>query len=477
MVSIINMLETLPSAEALNEGTPIGYSDYADSQITVCIPYVLRSRHTHVIGRPGTGKTSVLEQMILHDVGRKIGVVVLDPHGDLINRLLRQIPEDAVDRTIYMDPGDPEHITIWNPFHHLPGDDPGRVADDMVEVFKSVVKDWGDRLEHIFRNIFFALKSQPNCTLLDAYNLLRTKTPASDALRARFIETIDNEPARNFWAYDFDKFRNEDFSPPRNKLSKLLLTGTVSLMLSQPDSAFNLREVFNQGKILLVNLSHLGTQVRGVLGSFMVALSRQEALHRSRIPEQERFESHMYCDEAHHFLTDAIEDVLAEARKYNIGMTLAHQWIGQFGHSKAAALSNVGSTLIFNVDRNDAQHLTKDLLGKVTLDDLAGLPDYHAIARVQQHVVRIHTIAPAVIQGDGHKAAILERSHRLYCKPRAEVAALVRKRSQVSSDIGLRAAPSTETRVRERHDCPVPPPISRENSATNRDDGFTHDSF
>jgi hypothetical protein len=272
MVSIVNMLETLPSDEALNEGTPIGFSDYADSQITVCIPYDQRTKHTHVIGRSGTGKTSVMERMILHDVERKVGVAVLDPHGDLIDRLLRLLPAEAVERTIYMDPGDPDWVPIWNPFDHVPGDDAGRIADDMVDVFKSIVDGWGDRLEHILRNIFFALLSLPRCTLLDAYNLLRSKTPASDELRARIHQSIDNEPARNFWAHDFDKYRNDDFSPPRNKLSKLLLTGTVSLMLSQPESAFQLGDVLNHGKILLVNLSHLGTQVRGILGSFLIAL-------------------------------------------------------------------------------------------------------------------------------------------------------------------------------------------------------------
>jgi len=421
------MLETLPSDGSLNHGTPIGYSASAGSENVVCIPYLARCEHTHLIGRLGAGKTSVMEGMILDDVHRGVGLVILDPDGDLCERLLLLLPADAVERTIYLNPGDPGWIPMWNPLGPVATHKAGLDVDGMVYAFKSVVEGFGDRLEHILRNIFFALLSLPGCTLLDAYNLLRSGTKASDELRSRILQRTDNELARNFWAHDFDKFRNDDFSPLRNKLGKLLLAGPASLMLSQPENAFHLGEVMNEGKILLVNLSRIGAQVRGIVGSLLLSQFCQETLRRSEIPVAERREFHLYCDEAQHFATDLLLDLIAKARRYDVGLTLAHQNMRRFDPREHHALSSVVSTIVFAVDQADSENLTKDLLGMVRTEDLIAQPDHNAFARVGQQVVRIHTHKPPDITGTGHRDGIIERSRRLYCKPVAEVVATIRR--------------------------------------------------
>ena len=199
-------------------------------------------------------------------------------------------------------------------------------------------------------------------------------------------------------------------------------------MLSQPESAFHMGEVMEQGKILLFNLSRIGSQVRRIVGALLLSLFCQETLRRNEIPVAQRRESHLYCDEGQHFATDSLVDLISEARKYKVGLTLAHQSMRQFHHATGDALSSVGSTIIFGVDRADAESLTKDLGSKVTAEDLIAQPDYHAIARIGQQVVRIRTRCPAEIVETGHRSQIIERSRKLYCRPTAEIVAAIRRR-------------------------------------------------
>lgn len=410
------MLDTLPYDGKLNKGTPIGYADIAGTPSPVCIPERARPRHTHLIGRPGTGKTTLLERMILDDISRGVGLAVLDPHGDLCERLLCLIPEEAVERTIYLDPGDADWVPLWNPFGLGSDYKVGDVADGMIEVFKSFVDNWGDRLEHILRNLFIALLSRPGITLLDAADLLRPRGSRFEVLRRRFEEAVRDPSVLEFLQIELGNYRNEELSPPRNKLSKLLLAGTVSHMLSQPVSAFHLSEVMNKQMILPVNLAHIGSQVRGITGSMLISLFRQETLRRSGMRASQRRPFHIYCDEAHRFVTDSLEDMLTDARKYNVGMVLAHQYMRQFTRSQGDALSSVGSRLVFAVDETDAEFLRKDLLGLVRTEDLIAQEDFHAVARIGRNVVRIRVPAWEALPGNGHRDRILERSRTRYCK-------------------------------------------------------------
>ncbi|MBU0717247.1 MAG: type IV secretion system DNA-binding domain-containing protein [Planctomycetes bacterium] len=320
-----------------------------------------RRCHTHVIGRPSMGKSLLLEHMVLADVAQGAGVAVIDPHGDLVERLLDLLPESAIERTIYFDPGDRKWVPIWNPLQPIPGQDLARTADDLVAVFKSFVMHWGDRLERFFREAFFALLHLPGSTLLDVSTVLRNTSDESKQLREEILQVVDGEEPRQFWKDEFGQYKKDDLGPPKNKLSKLLVGGTVSLMLSQPDSAFGFRQIMDEGRILLVNLANLGSEVREVLGCLILSLIHQTALGRSSASVADRRQFHIFCDEAHRFMTDALDDLIAETRKYRVSLTLAHQYLGQFGPGRADALSSTGSTIIFNVDQRDAGRLTRAL--------------------------------------------------------------------------------------------------------------------
>jgi len=175
----IDTLDTLSlTSNNLSEGTRIGTCHIATEEKPVCIPQKIRARHTHLIGRPGTGKSTLEEHMIIDDIKSGDGVAVLDPHGDLSQRLLELIPEEYVDKVIYFDPSDPYWIPIWNPMQKIPGQDIGRITDDLVGVLKSFVSGWGDRLEHILRHCIFALLHLSGSTLCDIAHLLRSTSKA-----------------------------------------------------------------------------------------------------------------------------------------------------------------------------------------------------------------------------------------------------------------------------------------------------------
>ncbi len=261
-----DLLDTLAtSSNHPLEGTPVGTFNIANEEYRMRISQKIRIRHTHVIGRPSMGKSTLEEHMVLDDIREGHGVAVLDPHGDLVERMLGLIPEECIDRVIYFDPSDPDWVPLWNPMQKVPGQDIGRMADDLVGVLKSFVTGWGDRMEHILRHSIYALLHLSGSTLLDIADILRTGSKESETMRRLILEVVENEEARNFWKHDFNTYRPDEFAPPKHKLSKLLVGGTVSLMLSQPQSSFNFRRIMDDGSIFLGNLSKIGTEVREIL--------------------------------------------------------------------------------------------------------------------------------------------------------------------------------------------------------------------
>jgi len=356
---------------------------------------------------------------------------VIDPHGTLVERLLALVPKEHADRVIYVDPGDPDWVPIWNPLQCRSALGPHRIADDLLGAFKSFMQGSGDRLEHLLRHALLALAQLPGTSLLDVSNLLRQKSSESEQLRDLIVKTTDSEVIRQFWAHDFKGYVGADIHPPQHKLSKLLTSGTASLMLSQTDSSFDLGEVMDTGKILLVDLSRLGTETRSILGCFFLSLLYLTALARRKPPSAELRPFHVYCDEAHMFLTDAIEDMIAQTRKYGVSLTLAHQYRRQFtDQHKADALSSVDTTVIFNVHASDARNLVQGLQGLVEVDDLITLDRGQAIARIGTHVVRLRTIAPRKIPEANCRDLIIQRSRERYCKQTPEVQRAIRRRHE-----------------------------------------------
>jgi len=425
------LLETLPPDASLFEGTCIGTCERADAKLRVCIPDELRSRHSLLIGGTGTGKSTLIEHTVIQDLLRGHGVAVIDPHGTLVDRILCFIPKEHVGRVIYLKLSDPDWVPVWNPLQCRSAFGPHRIADDLVGAFKSFVDGWGDRLEHLLRHAILALAHLPGASLLDVSDLLRQKSVESEQLRSLIAKAVDNDVIRQFWAHDFKRYGAADLNPPQHKLSKLLTSGTASLMLSQSDSSFDLGEIMDKGYVLLVDLSNVGTEVQSILGCFLLSLLYLTAMARRASPGEQLLPFHIYCDEAHRFMTDAIEDMIGQTRKYSVSLNLAHQYRGQFEQRrKADALSSVGTTMIFNVNALDAQHLIRGLRGLVEVDDLIALEVGQAVARIGTHVVRLRTLDPLKAPEVNYRDLIVQRCRERYCRPMREVQRAIRRRGE-----------------------------------------------
>ena len=432
----IDQVETLTVllGSRLSEGTPIGTITVAGQESVVCIPEELRFGHAHLIGKPRQGKSTLKENMIIDDIRKGHGLAVLDPHHDLAERVLSLIPEEAIDRVIYFNPSDPDWVPLWNPMQKIPGQDIGRITADLIGVLKSFVSGWGDRMEHLFRQSIRGLLHLQGTCLRDVYDIL-CKSDDIKEIRDLVLEVAQDGMARRFWKDEIGEYRSDELGPPKNKLSKLLLSNTtVSLMLSQTQSTFNFRRIMDDGMIFVADLSpSLGKELTQAIGGFIVALMYISALSRSDMPRERRRPFHIYLDEAPKFVTDTLEEIITEAPKHGVSLTLAHQFLRQFDTKKIDALGSVGTTIVFNVDSRDAGYLSKDFRNKAKVNDFINLERGEAIVRCGTEIAKIKTLGPLEIPEKNFKDRIIAESRRKYCMPASEVRRMVEQRRERAS--------------------------------------------
>lgn len=432
----INVIETVPvENQDIQEGTPLGTYKHLGETHKVCIPLHMRTKSTHIIGRPGMAKSTTMAHMILDDIQRGTGVAVIDPHGDLVKDLLLCIPQKFIKKTVYLDFTIQGQVPIWNPLHRSRGQDIIRTTEDIIAALKTVFRSgWGDRMEHLLRHGIFALSHLPGSTLQDLSQLLfkrdRKSSIRDEPLLMHILEVLDNEVARSFWQHHVWNYDSQAFDPPKHRLDKVLLSGKVALMLSQPDCLIDFRQIMDEGKICLVNLSLIGREVMEVLGCFILSLLHLTSLGRGDVQAGHRKSYQIYVDEAPRFVTDTMEDLIAESRKFGVGLTLAHQFLSQFGTVKIDALSSVGTTIIMNVDRKDASYLVKDLGEKVEVNDLINLKLGEAVVRIFTDIVKIETLGPLKIPEKNYKEEILRYSLSQYYRSEKEVKESIKRKNE-----------------------------------------------
>ncbi|MBT62932.1 MAG: hypothetical protein CML13_06935 [Puniceicoccaceae bacterium] len=418
------------------QGTVIGSTRIAGRDHPVAIDPLLRERSVHILGGSGSGKTTVMQHMVLQDIEEGCGLVYIDPHGDAVRELLSYIPDKHLDRVIWFDPNSPNLIPAWNPLALHSQTNLHRLADDTLASIERVSRDWGDRLGMILRNgLLGLLQSKPEpVTLMDLYHLIRADSPQGKTLREMIVSGCEDETVRNFWKHDFLKdYKRGDLAAPKHKLDKLLGGGGIQLMFSQPESRINIREIMDGGKILLVDLSTVGEETRRILGSFLLTQHMITAFGRSTIPYAERRPFGIYIDECHLFTSiDAIENLITQARKFRIRLTIANQFLRQFGRvSQIDALSTVGSTILGRLDKNDASYFAKDFQGKVKPEDIVSLEPYRMFARLDTSICKIATHPlPEPVRRD--ITSIIESSYKQYYRPASEIRARASKQEAYS---------------------------------------------
>jgi type IV secretory pathway TraG/TraD family ATPase VirD4 len=289
----------------------------------------------YVLGKTGTGKTTLLKNMIISDINDGNGLAVIDPHGDLIEDLLNFIPKKKIKDTIYFNPADIEFPIAFNPLENVHPDHRHLVASSLISVFKKLWKEfWGPRMEYILRNAILTLLEYPGSTLLDLKTILIDKE-----FRNKVLTKTSNPQLRDFWYKEFEKYsaylRAEAISPIQNKVGQFLCTPLTRNIFAQEKSSFNFRQMIDSGKIFLVNLSkgRIGEDLCSLLGSMIITNLELAALGRTDIAEPKRRPFYLYVDEIQSFLTLSFADMLSEARKYGLNLILTNQYLAQLDES------------------------------------------------------------------------------------------------------------------------------------------------
>lgn len=365
--------------------TPIGITNWRDTNQPFFIKDSDRFGHIYVLGKTGTGKSTLLLNMTLSDIEKGKGLCVIDPHSDVVEKLLDCVPEHRISDVLYINPTDTEYPIGFNPLKSVPLKFHNLIASGLISVFKKIWSDsWGVRLEYILRYSLLTLLEYPDATLLDINPLL-----TNQAFRKEVLKHVSNEHTRSFWFNEFDTYTKshkiDAIAPILNKVGVFHSNTILRNIFGQREQKFRMLDIMDRGKIMLVNLSkgELGEDVSTLLGSILVTTFQLAALYRATVPEANRKEFYLYIDEAHSFITLSFMDILAEARKYKLSLFLSHQYIEQL-HEKvrSAIFGNVGTMIAFRVGASDADYLAKEFYPTFSIEDFIKLPRFNMYVKL-----------------------------------------------------------------------------------------------
>jgi CxxC-x17-CxxC domain-containing protein len=407
-----------------------------------------RRRHMYIIGKTGMGKSNLLENMAIQDVRNGKGVCVVDPHGEFAEKMLRVIPPSRINDVVYFNPADIEFPVAFNILEAVDEDKKNLVASGMMGVFKKIWPDvWSSRMEYILNNAILALLDYPGSTLLGVNRMMSDKD-----YRKRVYTKIKDPVVKAFWINEFDKwedkFRKEAVAAIQNKVGQFLSYTLVRHIIGQPKSTIDMREIMDNQKILIVNLSkgRIGEDAMRLLGGMIITKIQLAAMSRVDIPEQERKDFYLYVDEFQNFATESFANILSEARKYRLCLILAHQYINQLvfdGNAtvKDAIFGNVGTLLSFRVGAEDAEHLEKEFDPIFLMNDIVNLSKYDIYLKlmidgISGDAFSARTLPPADISDTiSGEEKVIAVSRERYGKSRQEVVEKIARWSGM--DVGL----------------------------------------
>ena len=345
-----------------------------------------RRRHVYIMGKTGTGKSTLIANMAINDMKNGEGLAVVDPHGDLSEILLDYIPSWRINDVAYLDAAASlKHPFRMNLFEVKTQGQGELVASGIVSIFQKLYGfSWGPRLEYILRNSILTLIGRPESTLVDVPRILTDR-----AFRLSVVDKLADPVLRNFWVSEFekmgDRLQSEAISPILNKVGQFVSSPTIREIIGYPKSTINLEDVMNQGKIVILNLSQgrLGEDNAALLGAMMITKIQLAAMNRASVSEEERRDFYLYVDEFQNFATTSFIKILSEARKYRLNLTLANQYIGQVPEDvQKAIFGNVGTLISFLVGAEDAAILTREFGGVYKEEELVSLDNFQVILKL-----------------------------------------------------------------------------------------------
>jgi uncharacterized membrane protein YgcG len=338
-----------------------------------------RTRHVYVIGKTGMGKSTLLENMAVQDIQNGEGMAFIDPHGKTAELLLNYVPENRVKDILYFAPFDMENPISFNVLEDVGYDKRHLVVSGLMSTFKKIWLDaWSARMEYILSNTLLALLETPGTTLLGVNRMLADKD-----YRKKIVDNIKDPSVKSFWVDEFakytDRFAAEATPAIQNKIGQFTSNPLIRNIIGQPKSSFDIRKMMDEGKIIIINLSkgRVGESNANLLGSMLITKIYLAAMSRADVSEKELQKLpnfYLYVDEFQSFANESFADILSEARKYKLNLTIAHQYIEQMSEEvRAAVFGNVGTMITFRVGAFDAEVLEKEYAPQFTAEDLVNL--------------------------------------------------------------------------------------------------------
>lgn len=362
--------------------------DFRDDQRVFGIKTEDRLSHIYVIGKTGTGKSTLLENMAAQDLAFGRGFALIDPHGDLAEKIAARVAASGRRDVIYLNPADAKQPYGYNPLRQVRPEFISLAASGFIEVLKKMWADsWGVRMEHILRNVLLALLEQPDVTLQDVLRLL-----SDQKYRKQIAAKLRNKTVRTFLEHEFARFtfgyRADGIAPIQNKIGAFLADPLLNRVLTAPEKDLRIRRIMDEGGVLLVNLSkgRLGEDSSTLLGGLLVTTVGLAAFSRATLPTEARRDFFVYVDEFQSFTTLALVNMFSELRKYRVGFTVAHQYVHQLEPEiRHAVLGNAGTLVSFRVGAEDAPILVQEFQEHFSRTDLVQLPNFRIYIKMMVH--------------------------------------------------------------------------------------------
>lgn len=407
-------------------------TNFRNKQVAFGIKTDDRRRHVYVIGKTGMGKTTMIENMIVQDIQAGNGVAFVDPHGDSVEKILNYIPPSRVNDVVYFNPADVDYPIAFNPLESVDPKYKHLVASGLMGVFtKMWANVWSARMEYILNNTILALLDTPGNTMLGIARMLVDKK-----FRQKVVGNIRDPVVKSFWVDEFanynDKFRNEAIAPIQNKVGQFLSSAMIRNIIGQPKSSIDLRQLMDDKKILLLNLSkgRIGEDNSALLGAMFITKLQLAAMSRVDVPEEERPDFYLYVDEFQNFATESFATILSEARKYRLNLVIAHQYIGQLVTKDStkirdAVFGNVGTIILFRIGAADAEDLESEFDPVFTPINMVNLTKYHIYLKLMINGVSSQpfsavTLPPLALK-TGSEEKVIKVSRERYATRREDI--------------------------------------------------------
>lgn len=420
-------------------GIALGENTHAGETRTVRLTAEQRTRHLHVIGASGTGKSTFLESLLSQDLEAGEGFALFDPHGDLVDKVLGRIPEHRIKDVILVDPSDETASIGFNILSAHSDLEKTLLASDLVSVFARLSTSWGDQMEGVLRNAILAfLESSQGGTLADLRRFL-----LDPKYRERFLATVQDPDIQFYWRKGFAQLTgNKSIGPVLTRLETFLSPKPLRYMVAQPVNRLDFADILDSGKIFLAKLSQgaIGKENAYLLGSLLMAKFQQTAMARQRQAAPLRRDFFIYLDEFQNFITPSLAEILSGARKYRLGLVLAHQELRQLERDRevaSAVLSNPYTRVVFRVGDDDARKLESGF-SSFTARDLQNLGTGEAVVRIERSDCDFNLSVPLPEEPDPDQAQarreeVTAASRTCYATPRADIEAAMRKQFEVAA--------------------------------------------